>query len=348
MAVSQDPGFMPIGTRHRGEEPIRTKRMDSYMRIQTLLGLITLMSFALMGCGPTTASPPSGAVAAQADNSTPTVAPGEPDPQATTAITPTVTTPQPTKPPLPDGPRPTVTPIPVPPMGLEDCKSLGTLRDNVNFMYLDWCGDHLGWHIQETCEPLATSDLQHQCGRDIVSEYPGFRHGPVQCSGISKEGPRTDCIREGMANLHKNTILGREARAKVKIAGDRDPAVVQAMKDTIACLEEKGFKIADPDRVLYWQNTDPIEKFVAYEESLSPEDKELRTSMRQPTQDCAKQHRLFEAQKAAWANELRRLDKDEPELAAVLIADGMLEALEKPGTPTFINGEKPPFIPADR
>ena len=304
-----------------------------------------------MGCGPTAASPPGGAVAAQAqaDNPTPTAAPVVPDPQATTAITPIVRTPQPTKPPLPTEPRPTATPIPVPPMGLEDCKSLGLLRENDVFMYRDWCGEHLGWHIQDTCEPLPTSDEQRQCGRDIVSEYPStaFRHGAVPCSGITKEGPRTDCIREGMADLNKGAVFRLEALTKVKIAGDQYPAVVQAMKDTAACLSDKGFKITNPDRMLFWQRVASEDDIKSSEPLISPEDKELFLTRKKPTQDCAKHHGLFEAQKAAWSAELRRLNKEESELAAVLIAEGMLEALEKPGTPWFINGERPPFILAD-
>ena len=63
-----------------------------------------------------------------------------------------------------------------------------------------------------------------------------------------------------------------------------------------------------------------------------------------PSKECAKIHGLFEAQDAAWAEELRRLDKTEPETVAILIRERMLEALEKPGASRLVTGYIDPVL----
>ena len=95
----------------------------------------------------------------------------------------------------------------------------------------------------------------------------------------------------------------------------------------------------DRDLLFVWQRLRPLAEWEAYEKG--PETKDLRIRMDQPARDCAKAHGLFDAQDRAWAEELRRLSKSEPNLVSGLINEGLLEALEKPGTARFLGGNVP-------
>ena len=302
----------------------------------------TVFALALLACGPAAAP------------ATP-VTQAEPTPTLEPEATPDPDNPKPTW--IPPTPLPFKTPVPEPPDtsraahpdGIEGCKALSTfgVEDTNARDYVDWCSDQLRTQVNTTCRPLETLEAQRRCGDDIVAEYrlATLRYGP-QCSGLTEEvspvasdtppsgaHPSTVCLQEMTDEGLKAIFAMYEAWTKVRIGGDRDPAVVEAMKDVDTCLEEKGYKDVDPELLFVWQRLGGgTEKEQQYMSVLTPEARKLGEELMEPARDCGKMHGLFEAQDAAWAEELRRLDKEEPATVEHLIREGLLEALEKPGT----------------
>ena len=308
-------------------------------RLQAFAIVHGVLALTLIACGPAStpgegASPP----VAQATESTPEPSPTK---RAESPTKPPFTPPTlvPTKTPTP-GPNPTYGPDPVHPDGLDGCKRMGFFREKGDADYSYWCAEEMFERVTNVCKLHETAEEQHQCGRDIALEYNSysFRTSPYRCGGISDSNARMECSREAFEDQAKDADNLFDAASKVAIGGNRDPKVVTAMKDTMTCIEEQGFKNVDPYLIFTWQRLAPILEWKAREEQLSDADKDLRLQVRQPSIDCAKQHGLFVAQDAAWAAELRRLDKEEPALVAGIIRNGFLEVLEKPGVPPIIGG----------
>ena len=207
-------------------------------------------------------------------------------------------------------------------------------------------------HVSKTCRTMPTGTEQRQCGEDIVQEYDSFvlRKGSAKCAGIflsSGTESRLECVRGSSKDTGEVIANMFEAFGKVRIGGDQDPDVVKALEDTITCLEDKGFKDVNRDLLFGWQKTQPPQDGRAQEALLSEQDKNLREQLIEPSQSCAQQEGLFEAQDAAWAAELRRLQNAEPELVTDLIREGYLEALEKPGVMTSLTRQQPPPVGDD-
>ena len=66
-----------------------------------------------------------------------------------------------------------------------------------------------------------------------------------------------------------------------------------------------------------------------------------RKALAKLVQSILKKNSLFTAQDTAWIAELERLDQDEPETVDILIQEGLLEALKKPGVETFLTADRP-------
>ena len=193
------------------------------------------------------------------------------------------------------------------------------------------------------CLQESSSEAQRQCGEDIADEYRSYylRYSSPRCAAVKDSVARHECRLKSNDDFAKALGDLYGAWEKVRIGAEGAPAVAEAWKDTITCLEGQGFKDINRDLLFAWQRFNPPAQWEAYEKGLSQEDKELRFRMYQPARDCAKMHGLFDAQDVAWAKELRRLDKEEPELVGGLINEGLLEALEKPGTARFLGGNVP-------
>ncbi len=123
--------------------------------------------------------------------------------------------------------------------------------------------------------------------------------------------------------------------------GDADAEVVRAVKDTITCLDDMGHENVDADLLFGWQRFEHPDEWKAREEALTQEDKDSIAELHEPSRDCAKKNGLFTAQDTAWIAELERLDQDEPETVDILIQEGLLEALRKPGVEAFLTGDRP-------
>ena len=330
-----------------------------------------LLTSAVLGCA-SAAQPNAGAdrsPLAQAEGTEdPTPMPErtpEPPPEQVQASEPKPTTEptmepvSPTKAPLPHNTprprkqrptRPAPTPVPVHPDGLEGCKSLTLYGDDAGLAYHFWCMEELADHVKETCHTKPTTTEQRQCGEDIVQEYDSFglRKGPPKCAGLGvRTNARAECYLDSSKDTGKVFDNLYEAFGKVRIGGDRDPDVVKALEDTITCLEDQGFKDINQDLLFGWQKTKRLQDRQAQEALLSEQDKDLRERLIEPSQSCAQQEGLFEAQDAAWAAELRRLQNAEPELVTDLIRGGYLEALEKPGVMTSLTRQQPPPVGDD-
>ena len=210
-------------------------------------------------------------------------------------------------------------------------------------VYSEWCIEQLSEAVINACEQKETDAERRQCGDDMAQEYRVYylRYGLSRCMAMSD---RPECIDSAFRDWERVLSNLWEATAKVRIVGNRSPEAAKALDDVVACLADKGFEKVDRDLLLGWQTFESPQDNKARKDGLSPEEKDLKGELREPTHDCAKQVGLYDAQKVAWAAELRRLDKEEPDLAADLIREGMLEALEKPGMPDFLTGKVDPLI----
>ena len=315
------------------------------MRTCGFIVALVVLTLALLACGPVSEPPIS-----QAEPANPT-ATSEPESTSTpfpTKVLPPQPTHIPTKTPLPYTSAPAiVTDLPHPD-GLDGCKSITLYGDEIEgiALYQAWCLAQLTREVADTCGQETDTAAQLRCGESIVAEYSTtFLHdSSAKCVGITEGAPRVECFRHSSEAVIKALDSIWDAVEKVRIAGNRYPDVVKAMDDVITCLEGKGFDRVNHDLLFGWQKTLRPSEQQARNEKLSPADKELRDRMVQPTMDCSKQEGLYDAQKVAWATELRRLDEEEPELVEVLIREGLLEALEKPGITIVLTGEVSPHL----
>ena len=243
---------------------------------------------------------------------------------------------RPHKPPLPDKPLGIEQPHPD---GFEACKDITLFGEGD--LYQGWCGEQLLWHVNDQCSALPTTDEQRQCGETIAAEYKSFLFllGPAKCGGIEDASEASACSRATFEDMSKGFTRLFEAGDKVRIVGNRDPAVIEAMDEVVACLGDKGFEKVNEDFLFTWQATGSPADYEKQRDALSSEDRKLIADLREPSRDCAKERGFFAAQDVAWTAELRRLSKDEPEVVADIIREGLLEALEKPGVPAFLTGD---------
>ena len=236
------------------------------------------------------------------------------------------------------------TPVPQPPhpQGAEGCQTLVMFDDDDNSQYRDWCRDQLHELVRDQCRGRATPEEQLACGTTVVSEYQSvfFRDGYARCAAITESGDvAAGCSERAAQAINKGFDGMFDGWPKVQIGGNRDPEVVKAWDATITCLEDKGFKDINPDLLFPWQTLDDPNDYLAKEGALTGPDKDLRERLTEPSRDCGKQEGLFAAQDVAWAAELRRLHKDEPETVATLVQEGLLANLEKPGVSEHISGD---------
>lgn len=229
------------------------------------------------------------------------------------------------------------------PDGLDGCKHVGTFRDHESLKYQDWCGDALAEHISEVCEGRRGTGAQRQCGLDVVEEYDSilYRLGPVRCYPIDDGGDRDACLWESLEAMFAAQADQGRAWERIRVAAEQAPEVQNARADTLACLEEAGHRDVE-ELLFHWQHGFLPEKFMEREERLTRADKDRRKLIHEPSRTCARQHGLFAAQDAAWLAELRRLQEAEAHAVAALIREGFLEALERPGEPTFITADPSP------
>ena len=85
-----------------------------------------------------------------------------------------------------------------------------------------------------------------------------------------------------------------------------------------------------------WQRYESPDEFEKREERYTEEEKEYRLELAEPSDQCAKQSGLYEAQDAAWLVEVERLVKEEPEEAKPLVDAGVLRVLKEPGVAPFL------------
>ena len=270
----------------------------------------------------------------------------EPEPMPTIEISPSGEKPTPTQEPDPTpGFTPGLKPAPEPehPYGLEGCKRIATYRDHPSLRHQDWCSDELAQHINDSCEDLSGADAQRQCGLAIVAEYDSalYRLGPIRCYGIEGDA-RDDCVQESFEDFFSVQEAQVAAWERIRTAAQRDQEVATRLDATVACLEDAGFPSVNPGLLLHWQHGLFPDEYEEREAALTEAEKDLREQIHEPSRACATQEGLFAAQDAAWLAELRRLQQTEPEAVADLIREGFLEALERPGEPTFITGDRPP------
>ena len=303
-----------------------------------IAGLI--VSVFLLACGPTAIPDGGGGSSKSAD--------AEPTPTSTPWPTkPTVPpkTAQPTKPPLmTPTPEPGYEPPPAHPEGLEGCKAYGLFGSPEEIAYFEWCSEQVTAEVKSGCSGLDTENAQLACGEEIVAEYKSFsiREGPFKCKGLSSGSQRLEqCLLTSVEDIDKAFIAIYEAWGKVRARGDADSEVGTALKDTIKCLEDMGHEDIDADLLFGWQRFEHPVEHKARKDSLTQEDKDSITELHEPSRDCAKKNGLFTAQDTAWIAELERLDQDEPETVDILIQEGLLEALKKPGVEPFLTGDRP-------
>ena len=309
------------------------------MKIPRLFALLIPLTLLALACGPTAVSD-SGAPPA------PVVVQTTPEPDTLPTKPPYVPpTPEPdTAPVKPVTPEPPPTPAPplAHPEGIAGCKSVVAFRDVTEVAYQDWCTEQLFTLVSDTCRDQPTGAEQRQCGGDVVADYDSiiFRHGAAHCAGISYgDGEKEACLTQSGEDLGKAFGSLFEAWEKVRLGASGDAAVAKATDDVVACLEGKGFEDVDKGLLFPWQRLESPADHKAREARLTQQEKDLRLDLVEPSQDCAKQHGLFEAQEAAWSTELKRLHKEEPALATDLVREGLLEALRKPGVTVFLTGE---------
>ena len=312
-----------------------------YMRVLLLIGLLLLG----LACGPAAPSDPATPNVPLAQSGDP---PPEAEPDEKPPLEPTPTrfypNPRPTQvdDPSEEPPEPTKQPrlsFTEHPQGLEGCKSVVMFSDDLTPRYMGWCGEELMVHVEETCSLLETADEQLRCGREIADQYESIslRFGIAACAGITDSVEQGDCMAEDWRQWEEAIAGHQAAWAKIREGGDRDPAVQAARAETLACLEDAGHENPDQDLMFHWQHHHlSFDEYHEREDGMTEEQKDLRESLIAPTVKCANETGLFAEQDRAWAEELGRLQSDEPELVAGLIREGVQAAFERPGVATFL------------
>ncbi len=241
-------------------------------------------------------------------------------------------------------PGPTRIPDPQHVDGFESCQRVAMFRDHASLQYQDWCNDTLIEHIASTCASEPDADAQRRCGEEAVQDFDGmlYRLGPARCLGIDDGDVRNACIFETMEDAAAVSQTMYSAWEQIRAAANQDPEVQRTLDATISCLDGAGFAGVDHGILFHWQHLLLPAEAAAREDRLTDVDKDLRERIREPSRTCARQEGLFAAQDAAWLAELRHRQEAEPQAVAALIREGFLEALERPGEPSFITGDPPP------
>ena len=113
--------------------------------------------------------------------------------------------------------------------------------------------------------------------------------------------------------------------------------MVAAYQKVIECLADRSFENVDPDLLFHWQrHTTDIEKAYLWREGLGPQKLAFMKQLEDPSIECAQEAGYDVAQDAAWLAEVRRLVKEEPGRAQVLVDHDLLGALESPGVAAFL------------
>ena len=302
---------------------------------------ILILSAVALACGPTADPSDGGGTSSDSTEAQPTPThtpwPTKPTPAPKLAL--------PTKPPLKTpAPEPTYEAPIAHPNGLDGCKAYGLLGSPEDVIYFKWCSEQISAEVNSNCSDLVTEDAQLACGERIVEQYNTFliREGPFKCKGLASGSDRLEqCLLTSGDDLDKGFVALHEAWGKVRIRGDADPEVVTALKDTITCLEDLGHLDVDADLLFGWQRFEHPVDHKARKDALTQEDKDHIAELHEPSRDCAKKNTLFSAQDTAWTAELERLDREEPETVDILIREGLLEALKKPGVESFLTADRP-------
>ena len=179
-----------------------------------------------------------------------------------------------------------------------------------------------------------------------MEEYDSglYRLGSFRCSGIDDEDVHRECTTASWEDFFGAQETKIAAWERIRVAANQDSNVTDKLDATIACLDGAGFAGVDPDLLFQWQHGLFPSEYKAREDRLTEAEKDLRERVREPSRDCAHREGLFAAQDAAWAAEIRRLQEAEPEAVYEIVREGLLEALERPGEPTYITGDWPPHI----
>ena len=313
--------------------------MSAPRLVLTILIPLTLLILALMACGPTSPL-----------ENIPQASPGEATPTPTADIPTSVPTKEMPKPKLPRSTKPPLntaqaapTPFPEHPSGVAGCEELTIFSPLEDLQYRSWCSDQITSHVRSACSGRQTTAEQISCGREALANVKSFiyRNGVYQCLGVMDGSSKRECINQSTDDLDKAAIKMFKAWNKVQIGADGDPEVASAMKDVTTCLEELGFENVDLDLLFNWQMFVSPASGKDWEERLTQAQKTLRAEATEPSKSCAKQNGLYEAQDAAWIAELERLHREEPETVKILIDEGLLVALKKPGPEVFLTGDRP-------
>ena len=332
--------------------------MTIYRPPVLLLALMFVMA-AFLACAPV--APPSDGTPsggepppplAQEDEPTRTPDPTEkptpgPDP------TPVYDDPHPTKGPLPEetpeptpAPEPTVAQDTAHPQGIEGCKGVVMLAGNTDMAHQGWCADQLASHVASSCSSETTTDDQLSCGENVVSGFNSllFRKAGFQCSAITRLDDRRQCLDESSdqfeASLQELNIAWERSRAAV----GQDPKVQKAWEKTQECLKGKGFENVPRELVFGWQEAKFPDEKRKSDSALNDAERKLMERLVKPSGECAVQEGLYAAQEAAWITEIRRLETESPQVVEILVKEGFLTGLDKPGVSFFLNGDLPPHI----
>ena len=316
--------------------------------VMALAALSALLLIAALACGPVApedAPTPaaiqqpaplsdSGAAAEiPAPTETPTALPPKPTPLPTLPPKPTET-PLPTPPPTLDlrTPAPTLAPDTPHPDGLAGCLEMSIFVNTLSEYsdYMAWCDTQIVDRIIANCRGNGDSTAELNCAAkelENAREY-NTRVGFTRCAAITDDTALQECGIESSDLISKHFHRLWDAWAKVRVVVNRDSEVVTTRKDVITCLEALGHEKVDVDLLFQWQRFDNPDTFDQQEESYTREQKATRSELAEPADQCARQTGYYAAQDAAWTAEVERLYKEEPETAAPLRNEGILEILK--------------------
>lgn len=249
-------------------------------------------------------------------------------------------TPLPTRDPLPATPEPAVAPSSPHPDGLEGCRnfSIFTATTREEGLYMDWCSEELIRHVQLVCNNLSSSQDQHDCANRELSDVKNyfFRAGIIQCFAITDDEQRLQCSNESTDDLDKHFWGLWNGWDKIRLTANKDATVKVAFKDVITCLEDLGYEKIKIDLLFHWQKFENPEDYMKRDAAYTAEEKDYRIELATPSDKCAKEHGLYEAQDSAWTVELERLADEDPQTAQAMLDAGILDILKKPGAAPFL------------
>ena len=203
---------------------------------------------------------------------------------------------------------------------------------------MGWCNEEFSKLVVAVCNGLATSQAQHDCGKRELADVSDYfiRKGPIECDGVSDSAYRQECYNQAFERWERQFYGLWEVWPKVRHAANGAPAVVEALRDVVTCLEALGYEQIDTELLFQWQRFDDPDTFDQREEGYTPEQKAARSELAEPADQCARQTGYYAAQDVAWTAEVERLYQEEPELAQPLRNEGILEILRGPETAPFL------------